>query len=60
MEKNKRLQQRNDKVRKYFIELEQKYPQWRISALESNTANKFFISERTVRAILKGGGVYSN
>jgi len=59
MIKHNRIEIRNEKVRRFFSELEQKYPQWRISALEEKTADHFFISERTVRAILKGVGIYS-
>ncbi|MDV4024233.1 hypothetical protein CMT52_07770 [Elizabethkingia anophelis] len=59
MVKNSRFLARNQKVRSFFTELEKKYPQWRVSALEERTADHFFISERTVRAILKGDGIYS-
>ncbi|SIO11967.1 hypothetical protein SAMN05444409_2104 [Epilithonimonas zeae] len=60
MSDNHRFLKRNVKVRTFFTELEKKNPQWRISALEKETADHFFISERTVRAIIKGTGIYSS
>ena len=59
MSKDKRFLARNIKVRKYFTELEKKHPEWRIGALEKSVADHFFITERTVRAIIKGSGIYS-
>ncbi|MGY0039198.1 hypothetical protein [Pedobacter sp. NJ-S-72] len=35
-------------------------PEWRLDALEEKTASKFYISPRTVRAILKGEGNYAS
>jgi len=55
---NPRFLNRNKSVRIYFSQLESKNPNWRIDALERDTADKFFISERTVRAIVKGEGIY--
>lgn len=59
MVKNNRFLARNQQVRLFFMELEKRHPEWRVAALETKTANQFFISERTVRAILKGDGIYS-
>ena len=58
MSSNYRFLTRNAKVRMFFLELEKKHPQWRVSALEKETADRFFISERTVRSIIKGSGIY--
>ncbi len=58
MSDNRRFLARNAKVRKFFTDLERKNPQWRIGELEKETADQFFISERTVRSILKGNGIY--
>lgn len=58
MTREQRLKNRNTQVREYFSELEKKHPQWRVSALEKETADRFFISERTVRSIIKGSGIY--
>ena len=60
MSDNHRFLARNKKVRKFFEDLEKKNPNWRISALERETADQFFISERTVRSILKGSGIYQS
>ena len=49
---NPRFLNRNESVRKFFSQLESKNPNWRIDALEKETADRFFISERTVRAIV--------
>lgn len=51
---------RNQAVKDYFSALAKKHPEWRIDALEQNTGKKFFITPRTVRAILKEHGVYCN
>lgn len=58
MSDNHRFLARNMQVRKFFESLERKNPQWRMSALEKTTADQFFISERTVRSIVKGSGIY--
>lgn len=58
MSDNHRFLARNSQVRKFFENLEKKNPQWRMSALEKATADQFYISERTVRSIIKGSGIY--
>lgn len=57
--RKQRLQARNRAVREYFAELEKKHPQWKLSALLEETANRFPpISSATVAAILRCSGVY--
>lgn len=58
MPSNRRFLERNKNVRTFFAQLEAKNPNWRIEALEKETADRFFISERTVRAIVKEEGIY--
>lgn len=58
MSDNNRFLERNKQVRIFFDKIERKNPNWRIGALEKVTADQFFISERTVRAILKERGIY--
>lgn len=58
MPSNRRFLERNKNVRSFFAQLESKNPNWRIEALEKETADRFFISERTVRAIVKEEGIY--
>lgn len=53
------LKQRNQAVKDYFDMLAKKHPQWRLDALEDDVAVKFYISARTVRAILKEEGCYA-
>lgn len=52
------LKDRNQALRRYFDDLCKKYPEWRLDALEEKTAKQFYISQRTVRAILKEQGCY--
>lgn len=60
MTRKERIQLRNDKVRKYFSDLEKKHPQWKLSALLEDTAYQFPpISSATVSAILKQSGSYA-
>ncbi|QIY83391.1 hypothetical protein HER18_07540 [Chryseobacterium sp. NEB161] len=59
MSDNHRFLARNKQVRIFFDNLERKNPNWRIGALEKATADQFYISERTVRSILKGSGIYT-
>jgi len=51
---------RNQAVKNYFDALVKQHPEWRIDALEDKVANKFYISPRTVKAILKGEGNYAS
>jgi len=60
MTRKQRIQQRNDKVRTFFLSLEKKHPQWKLSALLEKTAHHFPpISSATVSAILKQSGSYA-
>ncbi len=58
MSDNHRFLERNKQVRIFFDKLAEKNPEWRMGALEKKTADQFYISERTVRSILKGSGIY--
>jgi hypothetical protein len=53
------LKTRNQDVKRFFDELCKRHPEWRLDALEDKTAARFYISPRTVRAILKGEGIYA-
>lgn len=53
------LKERNTAVKCYFDQLTKKHPEWRLDALEEQTAQYFYISPRTVRAILKEEGCYA-
>lgn len=53
------LQQRNQAVKEFFDALAKKHHQWRLDALEEAVAERFYISTRTVRAILKEEGCYA-
>ncbi|ROI09780.1 hypothetical protein EGI11_03210 [Chryseobacterium sp. H3056] len=58
-EKTIRRQSRDEQVRRYFAELESKYPQWRLAALMEKTAERFPpISAATVSMILNKSGIY--
>lgn len=53
------FERRNQAVRVYFDKLAKKNPQWRLDALEDDAAEQFFLKPRTIRAILKGEGIYA-
>ncbi|MFW2137119.1 hypothetical protein ACK2M7_12710 [Chryseobacterium sp. TY4] len=58
-EKTQRRLKRDEQVRKYFTQLEEKHPQWRLQALLEKTAERFPpISTATVSAILNKSGIY--
>ena len=60
MTRKERLNYRNEKVRAFFMSLEIKHPEWKLSALLEKTASEFPpISPATVSAILKEQGTYS-
>lgn len=59
MDRKERLTARNNQVRSSFNELCKKHPQWRFDALVKQVAGSFFLSKRTVEAILRGEGIYS-
>ncbi len=60
MTRQDRLQKRNDKIRSLFENLAKKNPQWRFNALINEVANTMYLAPRTVIAILKGEGNYTN
>ncbi len=60
MNRPNRIKLRNDKLRQYIAELEKKHPQWRWDALLSDTADKFFLAERTVDGIVRREGCYAD
>ena len=60
MSRPERLHRRNTKVRDFITALEKKNPQWRFDAIIAETADAFFISPRTVEAILRREGIYAD
>ncbi|WP_092737945.1 hypothetical protein [Riemerella columbipharyngis] len=61
MSRKERIRLRNQKVRQVFYELENKHPQWKISALLEETARRVPpISANTVAAIVKQYGIYAD
>ncbi len=60
MSRNKRLQERNKKVRILFAKISKKNPNWRSDAIINEVAETFFLSTRTIEAILKGEGIYAD
>lgn len=60
MSRPERLKRRNSKVRDYITNLEKKNPQWRFDAVILEAADNFFISPRTVEAILRREGIYAD
>jgi hypothetical protein len=60
MTRKERLTERNNQVRKLFYDTQQKNPKWRVDAVIEEVANKMFLSNRTVDAIIKYEGTYSD
>lgn len=60
MTKQERFNNRNTQVRKMFYELLEKNKKWRIDAVIDEVANKMFLANRTVEAIIKHEGIYGN
>lgn len=59
MSRKARLNIRNQQIREDFDRLVDKNPQWRVDACVSELTKKWFLSERTIEAILRGEGCYS-
>lgn len=60
MTRKERLRQRNIKIRNYVKEVGEKNPQWKRRSIIQDASERFFISERTIEAILWREGAYSN
>lgn len=60
MSRPDRIKARNQKIRDYFSSLERKHPQWRWDALLQEAEKEFFLSPRTIDAIIKFEGVYAD
>ncbi|WP_395078114.1 hypothetical protein [Flavobacterium sp.] len=55
-----RLNKRNIAVRNHFNKVTRDNPKWRIEAIIEDTANKFFLANRTIEAIVTNEGIYNN
>ena len=53
-----RLIRRNTDVRKYFEALQEKNPHWKTEYVINQVADKFYLSERTITAIITNEGNY--
>ncbi|MCC9071224.1 hypothetical protein LNQ49_06405 [Flavobacterium sp. F-65] len=60
MTRKERLLERNNLVRKHFYSLMAKNPKWRIDAVIEEVAKKYFLSTRTVDAIVNYEGIYND
>lgn len=54
-----RLKERNQRIREQFNELSEKHPEWRSDALIEELSKRFYLSTRTIEAVLRGEGCYS-
>lgn len=52
------ITKRNQRIRQRFNELSAAHPQWRYDAQLEALANEFYISTRTIAAILNAEGSY--
>lgn len=59
MKRNERIKVRNNNIRTFFTKTSKKHPKWRTDAIIEDVAKEFFLSTRTIEAILKGEGNYS-
>ncbi len=59
LDRKKRLKIRNDKIRKDYHLLEKRHPKWRFDAIIEDLADKYFLSARTIEAIIKEEYIYS-
>jgi hypothetical protein len=58
MPRNREQKQKKDEaIRDHFRKLCKKNPNWKLSAIIQDTADKFFLSPVTIAKILKGKGV---
>jgi len=55
-----RLCRRNEAVRSYAEKLENQYPHWKMEYILSKCAERFYLSKRTIEAIIKAEGIYSS
>ncbi|WP_299627733.1 hypothetical protein [uncultured Tenacibaculum sp.] len=51
---------RNQKVKQRFSQLSVKHPQWKYDAVLETLSLEFFISKRTISAILNNEGAYKS
>ncbi|HSW64961.1 MAG TPA: hypothetical protein VLH56_16865 [Dissulfurispiraceae bacterium] len=52
--RRQRIVERNQKIEKQFIKLQNKHPRWRSDAIIEVLADEFFLSKATVAHILAG------
>lgn len=57
--RQQRLSIRNQQIRNDFDRFVEKNPQWRTEACINAIADKWYLSERTIEAILRGEGCYA-
>ncbi len=52
------LLERNCQVRKCFYDMQKKKPKYTVEAIIAEVANKFYLSPRTIDAIISFEGIY--
>ena len=57
--KENRKKKRNENVRKKFNTTVEKNPHWKTDVILQQIAIEFYLSKRTIEAIIKGEGIYS-
>lgn len=53
MTQRDRLSKRNEAVRAAFDALQRRHPQWRLDAIIDKLSERYFVSPRTIEAIIK-------
>lgn len=57
-QRKERFTERNNAIRGAFDKMLKDKPQWRIEAVIDEISKKFFLSKRTVEAIVRHEGIY--
>jgi hypothetical protein len=53
------IRKRNMDIKHWVAEQQRKNPQWRHSALVEAASERFYLAERTIRAVLNNEGSYA-
>lgn len=53
------IRKRNLDIKRHVREQQQRHPQWRHAALVADASERFYLTQRTIRAILNGEGCYA-
>lgn len=58
--RQERFKKRNEMIRQSFDKMSREKPEWRIDAIISDIAQHSFLAKRTIEAIIRYEGIYSD